>query len=382
VLDNLEQLVDAAPRMARLLECAPELSVLATSREALGLRIEHRFHVAPLRDESARRLFENRCAARGFALRSEDAPAVAEICRGLEGLPLAIELAAARLGVLDPAGLAARLDDVLGLLGPGPRDVPDRQRTLRATLDWSYGLLSSAECEAFVALGAFAGGCDLTAAEAVTGAPIFVLDALVDKCLVETAGGRLTLLEPVRQYAAERLGDAVRARHFAHYLELAERTRRELWSLGSAAPAFELLQRERDNLRTALAWAIGGAGAVQLVGALDSYWRIAIAEREGIAWCERALGAADDRARPADIARARLVWAHLSPACTPLVLEQAEHKLCPYPREGFARARGELGEAFCHHLAELARKPPPWQPDIPSRELNTFWRAMEERARD
>ena len=122
-----------------------------------------------------------------------------ETCRRLGGHPLAIELAAGRLGALDPAGLAARLGDALALLGPGPSDVPARQRTLRATLDWSYALLSERERDAFAALGTVVGGCTLAAAEAITEASVPVIDALIDKGPTTPAGGRLTMLEPVRQ---------------------------------------------------------------------------------------------------------------------------------------------------------------------------------------
>ena len=143
--------------------------MLATSRQPLGLQAEHRYPVAPLAEQAAVRLFESRAAARGIELTDADRPAVEDLCRRLSGHPLAIELAAARLGVLDPAGLAARLSDALSLLGPGPSDAPARQRTLRATLDWSYDLLTDAERSTFAALGAFAGDCALDAAEAVTG---------------------------------------------------------------------------------------------------------------------------------------------------------------------------------------------------------------------
>ena len=216
MLDNLEHLPGAEAVVASLLSRAPALTVLGRVAGRSGCRpsIASRSLRWPRR--AAVRLFESRARARGFALSAGDGAAVADICRRLDGHPLAIELAAGRLGVLDPAGLAARLGDALSLLGPGPSDAPARQRTLRATLDWSYHLLSAEEREAFTALGAFAGGCSLAAAEEITGASLPVLDTLVDKGLVTAAAGRLSLLEPVRQYAAERLAattdaDAVRA---------------------------------------------------------------------------------------------------------------------------------------------------------------------------
>ena len=311
MLDNLEHLPGVEAIVARLLARA---TVLATSRQPLGLQAEHRYPVAPLAERAAIRLFESRAAARGFALSEQDGPAVEELCRRLGGHPLAIELAAARLGVLDPAGLAARLEDALSLLGPGPSDAPARQRTLRATMDWSYGLLSEAERDAFTAFGAFASDCALDAAEAVTGAALPVLDALVDKSLITASGGRLAMLEPVRQYAAERLeqrpdAEAVRGRALDHYTALAERTRRELWSRGRATPVFEALHRERGNFRAVLTWAGASAAGVRLAGALDFYWWAANAEAEARTAYERALTPVPEDADPADVARARLGWA-------------------------------------------------------------------------
>ena len=205
VLDNLEHLPGAAAVIGRLLSNTPTLTVVGTSRHPLGLQAEQRFPVPPLAEQEAIKLFESRARARDpeFVITEQTLPTIETICRRLGGLPLAIELAAARIGVLDPAGLAARLSDALDL-GPGPADAPERQRTLRATLDWSYELLDEPEREAFAAFGAFAGGADLEAAEAVTQAPLHVIEALVDKSLVIVARGRFHLLEPVRRYAAER----------------------------------------------------------------------------------------------------------------------------------------------------------------------------------
>ena len=315
VLDNLEHLPGAGQVVARLMERVETVSVLATSRHPLYLQAEHRFSVGALPEADAACLFETRARARipDFKVAAEERRTLMGICRRLGGLPLAIELAAARVGVLDLPGLAARLDDALALLGPGPRDVPDRQRTLRATLDWSFQLLVEDERAAFVAFGAFAGGATLEAAEAVTGAPLPVLEALVDKSLLTAAGGRVSLLEPVRQYVAVRVPESVRARHFDHYLALAERTRDEVWVRGRASAAFQELHRERDNLRAALAWALGSARAVTLVGALDRYWWFAQALEEGRRWFERALAAADGQAATADVARALLGWASICP---------------------------------------------------------------------
>jgi predicted ATPase len=276
VLDNLEHLPGAANVIGRLLEAVPTTRVLATSRQPLRLAAERVRPVAPLADESSVALFLDRAAARGPAVTRSDA--VADICATLGGLPLAIELAAGRLGVLTPEQLATRLSDALAVLSRGPDDAPERHRTLRATLDWSYELLAPAERDAFTALAAFAGGCELAAAEAVTAAPLSVLEDLVDKGLVTAHAGRLGLLEPIRQYADERLrkrpdADVVRRRHFAHHLDLARRTDTAISVRGRLAPEFAQVQRERDNFRVAIEWAVDNgrpADALDLVGHLSA----------------------------------------------------------------------------------------------------------------
>ncbi len=335
VLDNLEHLPGAAAVIGRLLSNAPTLTVVGTSRHPLGLQAEQRFPVPPLAEQEAIKLFESRARARDpeFAITEQTRPTIEIICRRLGGLPLAIELAAARIGVLDPAGLAARLSDALDL-GPGPADAPERQRTLRATLDWSYELLDEPEREAFAAFGAFAGGADLEAAEAVSQAPLHVIEALVDKSLVIVARGRFHLLEPVRRYAAERGSDAIRARHAEHYLALAERTRSELWLRGNGTALFEAVNRERDNFRAALTASRGTATAVKLVGALDPYWWLAHAEDEGRAWLEQALAAAAGDGDERDLARAQLAIARLFPPSSPGVIEHATAALERYRELG------------------------------------------------
>ncbi|MDA0162379.1 winged helix-turn-helix domain-containing protein [Solirubrobacter ginsenosidimutans] len=358
VLDNLEHLPDAAPVIAGLLERAPRLTILATSRQPLGLSAEHRFPVGALELPAAIRLFESRARARGIALTEADDAAVADLCARLGGLPLAIELAAGRLGVLDPAGLVARLGDALSLLGPGPSDAPARQRTVRATLDWSYDLLSAQERDAFTALGAVAGSCDLAAAEAITLADLPVLDALVDKSLLTASRGRLAMLEPVRQYAAARLDSrddagAVRKRHFEHYVALLERTRRELWGRGRASDSFDEVHRERDNFRLALAAAGASADGVRLAGALDTYWWVVSAEAEARAAYEWVL-AAPPHGTPEDIARARLGWARRMHPDAPEALAEATLALQTYralgDEEGIAQALLRLSNS--HGMAD------------------------------
>ena len=244
VLDNFEQVLPAAPLVGRLLSAAPRLKVLATSRVALRLYGEQEYAVPPLglpeavdrdaiRSSEAVRLFLERAQAvrPGFALTDANGPTVLEICRRLDGLPLAIELAAARVRLFPPEALLARLDSRLGMLTGGARDLPERQRTLRATLDWSYELLDAPERLLFARLGVFSGGFDLEAAEAVCD-PDSELDvpagveSLVGQSLVlagEGTGGepRFTMLETIREYAAARLAegeeaDAFRRRHAAY----------------------------------------------------------------------------------------------------------------------------------------------------------------------
>ena len=186
VVDNLEHVLEAGPLLGELVEACPRLHVLATSREPLRLRREQCLPVAPLAVSHAIELFVDRARERlpDFGLSDENAPAVAELCRRLDGLPLAIELAAGRVGLLDPGQLVERLADALPLLEGGPRDAPARQQTIRATLEWSFALLEPGERQAFRALAVFVGGAELEAAQAVTGAPLATLDALVAKSLV------------------------------------------------------------------------------------------------------------------------------------------------------------------------------------------------------
>jgi predicted ATPase len=309
IVDNLEQMPDAAPLLAGLLERHAGLRLLATSRQPVGIQAERLFPVAPLAGGADVALFADRARARnpGFALTEHSGPAVMAICERLAGLPLAIELAAARLGVLTPADLATRLTTALPVLERGPRDAPPRQRTLRATLDWSFDLLEPQEQDAFTALAAFAGGCELDAAEAVTGADLDVLESLVAKSLVTSRDGRLFLLEPVRQYAAERLAaradaGAIHRLHYAHFLALAERAEPELWVRGRSAPQLAAIRRERDNFDVALERAFAGGrtiDALALAGALGPVGWLTNPSEWTRRSCVRALaGAGDDAPAP------------------------------------------------------------------------------------
>ncbi|GAA4105271.1 AfsR/SARP family transcriptional regulator [Actinomadura miaoliensis] len=283
VLDNCEHVVEpVAALVGRLLEGAPKLRVLATSREPLGLSGERLFVVPPLDEPSAVRLFAERAAATapGFALDAGNRSAVTTICRRLDGLPLALELAATRVRALGVQELAARLDDRFRLLAAGPRDAPARQRTLRAVIDWSWEPLTEAERLVLRRLAVHADGCTLEAAEEVCaedGVDVLdVLPRLVDRSLVVVAPGpRYRLLESVTAYCRERLRDAgederIRRRHVTYYTRLAERAAPRLRGRGQRA-WLERLDRESANLRVALDHA-GGDDALRLVNALTWYW--------------------------------------------------------------------------------------------------------------
>jgi predicted ATPase/DNA-binding SARP family transcriptional activator len=293
VLDNFEQLVEAAAVVGRLIAAAPELTVLTTSREALRLRGERELAVPPLAPRAAERLFTERAEAADPAFAST--PEVAAICERLEGLPLAIELAAARTKVLDAAALLQRLERRLPVLVGGARDLPERQRTLEATLDWSHELLDEEEQRAFARLSVFAGGCEPAAAEVVCETSLEVLASLVDKSLVRRAEGRLRMLETIREYAAGRLGeDGTRGRHVAWFAALAEAADAEL--RGPEQEAWlARLDAEHANLRAAIAYALAagdGSEALRVAAGLRHYWTIRSYLREGRRLLEDALAAA------------------------------------------------------------------------------------------
>ncbi|WP_369658117.1 BTAD domain-containing putative transcriptional regulator [Streptomyces sp. RPA4-2] len=292
ILDNCEHVVDAAAQLAEeLLERCPGLTVLATSREPLGVPGELLRPVEPLPEPFALRLFADRGASArpGFRIDADagTAEAAAEICRRLDGLPLAIELAAARLRMLTPRQIADRLDDRFRLLTSGSRTVLPRQQTLRAVVDWSWDLLDGDERDVLRRLSVFAGGCDLAAAEAVCG-PVALesLGSLVDKSLVVAAHSgdgamRYRLLETVAEYAGERLDEsgqrsAAERDHLTYYRELARTTDPQLRGAGQRA-AIERMERESENLRAALQRAVATGDeqeALCLVLSLAWYWQM------------------------------------------------------------------------------------------------------------
>jgi predicted ATPase/class 3 adenylate cyclase len=324
LLDNFEQVLAAAPLVAELLASCPRLKILVTSRAALRLRGEKEFLVPPLAlpdprhlpsletlsQYAAVELFIQRALDMRpeFAVTNENAPAVAEICVRLDGLPLAIELAASRIKLLPPQALLGRLDSRLKLLTGGSRDLPARQQTLRGAIAWSYDLLGEHEKKLFRRLVVFSGGCTLEAAEAVCNADgdldVDVLDgvaSLVDNSLIrqeeQTAGqARLSMLETIREYGLECLSasgeaEAVRKQHGEFFRALAEEAEPELWR---QAAWIDRLESEHDNLRAALDWCAGHSpeAGLCLAGALHWFWHIRGHFTEGRRRLEMALAAA------------------------------------------------------------------------------------------
>jgi predicted ATPase len=278
LLDNFEQLLEAAPLVSTLLADAPSLRVLATSRERLGIAAEQEYPVPTMVPVEALALFTAR--ARQLAPAFEPDEATAEICRRLDGLPLAIELAAARIKVLRPAQILERLGRSLDLLTTGARDAPERQQTLRATIDWSYDLLDDTEQRLFARLSVFAGSLDLGAAEAVCEADLDTLAALVDKSLLrQTDDGRFFILETIREYAGERLGEDpeasdIRRRHAEHYLAIAESAGLSLDDVGRSPQRHSIVLREQQNLRAAIEWSAAADVelGLRLSLALENFW--------------------------------------------------------------------------------------------------------------
>ena len=327
ILDNFEHLVSTAPAVADLLAGCPQVKLLATSRAALRVRGEWEFPVPPLAIPAAApvssadlrhypsvRLFVERAQAvrPSFALTPMNAPAVAQICTRLDGLPLAIELAAARVRLLPTGTMLSRLEDRLGLLSGGPRDLPVRQQTLRGSLAWSYDLLTDGERALFRRLAVFVGGCTLEAAEAVCredGCPatdvLDGLESLVRNSLLwqeEQADGepRFAMLETTREYGLERLeasgeAAATRDRHARYYLEFAEAAEPELHGPRQLA-WLNWLEREHANLRAALGWTRQNRETevgLRLAGALSWFWLLRGYWSEGRGWVEGALASAE-----------------------------------------------------------------------------------------
>jgi predicted ATPase/Tfp pilus assembly protein PilF len=327
VLDNFEHLIESASEIAGLLLACPHIKVVATSRAPLRLYSEQEYLVHPLglpdlsraslplkevAGAAAVQLFVRRArqASSVFGLTPSNAVVLGSICRRLDGLPLAIELAAARVKVLPPGELLARLDDALPLLTGGARDVPERQQTMRAAISWSHALLAMHEKQLFQRLAVFSGGWTLEAAEVVgadadevteTDRLFEALYGLVDQSLVvveqtPNRASRYRMLEPIRQYAAERLeesgeANATRSRHATYYLQLAEQGDARLRK-PTQLVWLDRLEEEHANLRLALKWLLEQGESergLRLAGALGWFWFIRGYQSEGRRWLERAL---------------------------------------------------------------------------------------------
>ena len=280
LLDNLEQLVEAAPELASLVETCPNLKLLVTSRELLRVRGEVEYPVLPLADPEAVELF----CARARTQRDET---VHELCRALDNLPLALELAAARASVVSPKQILDRLSQRLDLL-KGGRDADPRQATLRATMEWSHDLLSKEEKATFGRLAVFSGAWTLEAAEEVTEADLNTLQALVDKSLLRHTDSRFWMLETIREFADERLEEsgaaaALRRRHAAFFLAVAESA--GFTHEGRAEERYDLVLAERANLRAALEWSLDADPelGLRLAVALEYFW-LANSPFEGRRW--------------------------------------------------------------------------------------------------
>jgi predicted ATPase/DNA-binding SARP family transcriptional activator len=320
VLDNFERILPAATLVAELLQAAPGVKTIVTSRAALHIQSEQQFDVPPLAlpadselsdlERLARceavALFTERARARNptFELTAANAPSVAEICRRLDGLPLALELAAVWTKMLDPPALLGRLQPRLGLLVDGAGDLPPRHQTLRATIEWSARLLAPSERRLFGRVAVFAGGCTVHTAERVCGDDVDVLRGLarlVDHSLLreqQTAGGprRFSMLETVREYALELLAsndeeELIRQRHAEHLRQLVEHAAAQLWGPQHAA-WLQQLSLELDNIRAALTWCRRSGAAETALGlsaAAAHFWQIRGYLSEGRAWLEEAL---------------------------------------------------------------------------------------------
>jgi predicted ATPase len=300
LLDNFEHVVEAATGLAGLLSGCPNLVLLVTSREPLHLASEREYAVLPLRESDAVSLFHERVQATGTEVAGDDE--VTEICGRLDHLPLAIELAAAQVKVLPPRMLLERLEQRLPLLTGGARDLPERQRTLSATIEWSYDLLGPKEQRLFARLAVFAGGCTLEAAEEVCEASVGVLHSLIDKSLLRRAGNRYWMLETIREYAANVLeasaeSEALRSQHLQFLTALAEEAHRGLRG-ASRTEWIERIREDIDNARAALSWeprtTASGELQLRLAAALRLYWDAVGSVGEGRGWIENGLSRVRD----------------------------------------------------------------------------------------
>ncbi len=376
ILDNCEHMIDACAALAdRLIPATTGLRILATSREPLGVPGEQILPVAPLPvpgsdqaglDNPAIRLLIDRATAAdpNFARRAADPATLIAICRRLDGIPLALELAALRMRMFTPEQVLARLDDAMGLLTTGPRAAPERQQTLASAIRWSYDLCTPDEQKLWEQLSVFAGGVDLAAAEAVchVGAPQTLLDALtglVDKSVLSygpgvDGAGRYTMLEPLRQFAGDRLRArgaeyAARIAHREYYYRLARRGRDEYWSSADTT-WFGDVAREHANLRAALQFCLddpaGARRALEIASELWPFWEHCHLLLEGYRWLSEALAKNTERT----VVRARALA-----ACAVIAAMRGEsEKAAEFAGVGAAIA-AETGSAQVRSETEMAR---------------------------
>ena len=315
VVDNFEQVVEGAADLAQALAGCPNAKLFVTSRGPLRVSGEQVYPVPPLADAESVGFFLAR--ARAVKPDFEPSPAVAEICQRLDNLPLALELAAARVAALSAEQILERLEQRLPLLTGGPRDAPERQQTLRATIDWSYGLLEEDEQRLFAHLAVFVGGCTLEAAEEVCGADIDTLQSLVEKSLIRHTGERFWMLETIREYASERLEesgeiDELQRRYAGCFAALTQAADPHMRGGPEQRAWLERIEAEFDNLRAAMHWALDNDSetAVRLVAGLDWFFWVRGRLTEAAAWLERALaseGAREPRLRARALLAAAVV---------------------------------------------------------------------------
>ena len=308
LLDNLEHVIECAPELSELLEACPNLALIVTSREVLRVRGEVEYAVPPLAEPEAVSLF---CERSGL----EPSQEIAELCARLDSLPLAVELAAARAKALTVSQIAERLSGRLDLL-KGGRDADPRQQTLRATIEWSYELLSPEEQELFARLSVFAGGCNLEASEEVCEADLDTLQSLVEKSLLRFSDERYWMLETIREFAAQRLEEVETQRRYVdHFVGLVSRLAGDHASITANAAVMERLDVETANLRAVLRRLLeqrNGEQALEVAATLAGYWLARGHFHEGLTWVEAALvldGAREDAVRGRALsAAADLAW--------------------------------------------------------------------------
>jgi predicted ATPase/DNA-binding SARP family transcriptional activator len=351
VLDNFEHLLGAAGAVAELIAAVPGLKVLATSRAPLRIRAEWRYEVSPLRPEDAVVLFSER--ARAIRRSFGGGAIVEELCRRLDRLPLPIELAAARVDRQTPEEMLAAVGGRLEVLADGPRDLPPRQRTLRATLDWSHWLLDDAAREAYARLAVFAGGCTPAAAGSVAGVTSDLLDALADAALVRREHDRVLMLETVREHALERLRmsggeDGLRRAHARYYLSCVEAAEPDL----RRPDKLTEISAEHENIRAALRWSRDAPDAelhLRLLIAVTPVWSIRGHLREADAWLQEAVQeshAAPSPLRAAVLTAASVFAARLGDVYRAYQLAMDAHALYRAAADGRGAARALMSAAM------------------------------------